>query len=90
METITVTVTNPIGLHARPASLLTKLAKGFECDIECYKNGNKDKKHEPKSILSVMAMGALQGDMLTFETNGTDEKAAIEAIREFIESGSGE
>ncbi|WMJ89231.1 HPr family phosphocarrier protein [Anaerocolumna sp. MB42-C2] len=90
MEKVTVTVTNPVGLHARPASLLTKLVKGFECDIEFYKNGDATKKHQPKSILSVMALGAVKGDELTFEANGKDEKEAIKVIEEFVKSGCGE
>ncbi|WFR55773.1 HPr family phosphocarrier protein [Anaerocolumna sp. AGMB13025] len=90
MEKITVTVTNPVGLHARPASLLTKLVKGYACDIQFFKNGDETKKHQPKSILSVMALGAVKGDKLTFEANGADEKEAIKAIEEFVNSGCGE
>lgn len=90
MEKVTVTVPNPIGLHARPASLLTKLVKNFKCDIEFYKNGNENQRHQPKSIISVMAMGAAKGDKLTFEANGEDEKLAIKAIEEFINNGCGE
>jgi phosphocarrier protein len=90
MEKITVTVTNPIGLHARPASLLTNLVKGYHCNIEFYKNGNAEKKHQPKSILSIMALGAVQGDRLTFEAHGVDEKEAIKAIEEFVKNGCGE
>lgn len=90
MEKVTVTVTNPVGLHARPASLLTKLARGFACDIEFYKNGDLSKRHQPKSILSVMALGAMKGDQLTFEANGIDEKEAITALEKFVASGCGE
>jgi phosphocarrier protein len=90
MEKITVTVTNPVGLHARPASLLTKLVKGYACDIQFYKNGDETKKHQPKSILSVMALGAVKGDKLTFEADGADEKEAIKAIEEFVNNGCGE
>ncbi len=90
MEKVTVTVINPVGLHARPASLLTKLVKNYECNIDMYKNGDSSKKHQPKSILSIMALGAGLGDELTFEANGKDEKEAIKAIEEFIKSGCGE
>ena len=90
MKKVTVTVTNPIGLHARPASLLTKLVKGFECNIEFYKNGDVTRKHQPKSILSIMALGAVKGDELTFEADGKDEKEAIEVIEEFVKNGCGE
>ena len=90
MQKMKVTITNEVGLHARPASLLTKLVKGYECDIEFYKNGDASKKHLPKSILSVMSLGAVKGDELTFEANGKDEIEAIKAIEEFIKNGCGE
>lgn len=90
MEKVTVTVVNAVGIHARPASLLTKLVKGFECDIEVYKNENENKRHQPKSILSLMALGAVKGDKLTFEANGKDEKTAVKAIEEFVRNGCGE
>jgi phosphocarrier protein len=90
METVTVTVINQIGLHARPAGQLTTLVKGFKSDINVYKNGNIDKKHQAKSIISVMALGAAKGDRLTFEVNGEDEKTAVKAIEEFVKNGCGE
>lgn len=90
MEKISVTLTNAVGLHARPASLLTKLANNFECNIEFYKNENPGKKGKLKSILSVLALGAAQGDILTFEANGRDEKEAVKAIDAFIKGGCGE
>lgn len=90
MEKVTVTVVNAVGLHARPASLLTKLIKDFDCDIDVYKNENDSKRYQPKSILSIMAMGAMKGDKLTFEVKGKDEKEAARAIEDFIRNGCGE
>ncbi|WP_070000745.1 HPr family phosphocarrier protein [Cellulosilyticum sp. I15G10I2] len=90
MEKITLTLTNPQGMHARPASLLTKLVKDFKSEIYFYKNDIDNKKYQPKSILSVMSVGAAQGDKLTFVAEGSDEKEAIGAITTFIQSGCGE
>ena len=90
MKTITVTVINPIGLHARPASMLAKLSNNFQCDLTVYKNDDVGEIHEPKNIISIMAMSAKKGDNLTFKADGEDEIEAITAIREFIESGEGE
>lgn len=90
MEKNTLTLTNPQGMHARPASLLTKLVKDFKSDIHFYKNDADNKKYQPKSILSVMSCGAMQGDKLTFVAEGSDEKEAIQAITNFIQSGCGE
>ncbi len=90
MEKITLTLTNAQGMHARPASLLTKLVKDFQSEIYFYKNDIDNKKYQPKSILSVMSVGAMKGDKLTFVAEGSDEKEAIKAIKEFIEGGCGE
>ncbi|MDF2878554.1 MAG: HPr family phosphocarrier protein [Clostridia bacterium] len=90
MQKITVTLTNPQGLHARPASLLTKVVKDFKSELYFYKNGVDTKKYQPKSILSVMSVGAAKGDQLTFVADGGDEKEALEAIKTFVESGCGE
>jgi len=90
MEKITLTLTNPQGLHARPASLLTKVVKDFKCELYFYKNNVDTKKYQPKSILSVMSVGAASGDQLTFVADGNDEKEAIKAIAAFIQSGCGE
>lgn len=90
MEKITLTLMNAEGLHARPASLLTKVVKNFKSDINFYKNENDLKKYQPKSILSVMSVGAIKGDQLTFVAEGEDEKEAIEAVKAFIQSGCGE
>lgn len=90
MKSVTVIIVNEIGLHARPAGLLTNLAKSFISDIEVYKNGYEEKIHQPKSILSIMALGAKKGDKLTFTVNGADEEEALSAIEEFIQNGCGE
>jgi phosphocarrier protein len=90
MKTITVTVTNPIGLHARPASMLATLSQKYDSDIKMFKNEDMDTVHEPKNIISIIAMGAMQGDKLTFKVDGKDETEAITALQEFIESGKGE
>jgi phosphocarrier protein len=90
MQTVTVTVINEVGLHARPASLMVNLLKEYTSKIEVYKNGNAEKKQIIKSIFSVMALGAIYGDELTFEADGADEKEAIEAIEGFVKSGCGD
>jgi phosphocarrier protein HPr len=89
MEIVTVTVNDPLGLHARPASLLTKLVKEFNCYIALYKNEDVFRKCNVKNVLSVMDLNASFGDKLTFEASGDDEKKAITAIETFANSGFG-
>jgi phosphocarrier protein HPr len=80
-----VEVTNNEGLHARPASEFSKASMKYKSDIKIYKNG-EEKAYNPKSILSVMSMGAVKGDMLRIEASGEDEAIAIESLKTIIES----
>lgn len=68
------------GLHARPASQLAKVAIKFKCDLKMYREGNTSKLYQPKSILSIMSLGASKGDRITFEADGIDEVEALELI----------
>jgi phosphocarrier protein len=87
MKIVTVTVNDPLGLHARPSSLLTKLAKEFNCQITVYKNEDSSGRCNVKNVLSVMDLNGLFGDKLTFEAIGDDERKAIAAIEAFANNG---
>ena len=81
MKTVTHVIADPLGLHARPADLLVKLAVGFESAIVVTTStGNAD----AKRIMALMRLGAKQGTLLTVTCSGPDEEAAAEAIRRFL------
>lgn len=82
-----VTIVNDAGLHARPAAALVKLASKFESDFYIHMYGYKV---NGKSILGVMTLAAEKGAELELELDGPDEKKAVEAIMELIDSGFGE
>ena len=86
MQSRTITVTNKLGVHARPAGLLTKTANLFDCSVILDKNG----KRVAKSILAVMTMAAKCGDEITIITNGRSDKEALEAIVALFQSKFGE
>nr|WP_314465500.1 HPr family phosphocarrier protein [uncultured Clostridium sp.] len=90
MEKRSVLITNPLGLHARPALQLVRLLKEYQCDIQVYKNELISKRYQPKDIISVMALDAGMGDVLTFEANGADAIEALEAAAAFIKDNCGE
>jgi len=78
-----VKIRNQLGLHARPAAQLVKVAAKFKSDVfialdEHEVNG--------KSIMGVMMLAAAQGSQLTIITQGEDEEKAMEAIVELIEA----
>ena len=76
-------VTNPQGLHSRPAAELARLAIRFQSRIELIKEGQRV---DAKSIIEVLTLGATQGMELVLEVRGSDAQAAAYAIeRLFLE-----
>jgi phosphocarrier protein len=80
-------IVNPLGLHARPAAQLVKLASGFQSEIELVKDGMPV---NGKSIMGVMMLAAESGSSLTVRARGSDEVEAVAALSELIASGFGE
>lgn len=81
MKTVTHVIADPLGLHARPAGLLVKLAGDFESAIVVTTStGTAD----AKRIMALMRLGAKQGTLLTVTCSGPDEEAAAEAIRRLL------
>ncbi len=76
-----VVVPNKTGLHARPASQLTNVAKGFKSKITLTKN---DQEANAKSIMSVLACNISQGSEVMIRANGEDEDQALSAVTAFI------
>ncbi|NLK97980.1 HPr family phosphocarrier protein [Defluviitalea saccharophila] len=90
MKQVEVVLTNDEGLHARPASIFSKVAFKFKSDIKVYKNGNKDKVYNPKSILSVLSMGGVKGDKLLITAEGEDEDLAVKELKKLVDNKFGE
>lgn len=90
MVEVTVVLNNEEGLHARPAALFSSAAKEFECDLKVYRDGNKEKEHKAKSVISVMSMGVAKGDAITIVADGSDERKAIETLKTLVDNNFGE
>jgi phosphotransferase system HPr (HPr) family protein len=82
----TFVVTAEEGLHARPASLLAKACMKFKSTLSLYKGEDKTKIYQPKSILSIMTIGAGKGDTVTITADGEDEVYAMEQLTALFES----
>ena len=85
--TATVTVTNPQGLHARPADMFVKLAVQFQSRINVTKDGWRV---DGKSILDMLTLAAVSGSQLQLEATGPDAQAAIDALAALVYNGFGE
>lgn len=79
-----VTVLNPMGIHMRPADLLSRAAGRFQCRIELEKDGQTI---DCKSIMSLLTLGAGQGAELNLKADGSDAQAAVDALSELFETG---
>jgi phosphotransferase system enzyme I (PtsI) len=76
-------ITNPTGLHARPAVKITKLAKSFDAQLR-LRVGEKGKWTDAKSVARVLALRAPAGQTLFFEAEGPDASQALFAITELV------
>lgn len=81
------TIVNALGLHARAAAQLVKLANRFTCDVYLVKD---EQEVNGKSIMGVLMLAATQGSRVTVRTEGEDSEPALRAIGELIEKGFGE
>ncbi len=90
MQSVTVTLTNRVGLHARPAALFVQTAAQFQSTITVRSVTRNVGPVNAKSILSVLTLGAEQGHVLEITAEGPDEAEAIAALRALVESKFGE
>jgi phosphocarrier protein HPr len=84
-----VKVVNPLGLHARAAAQLVRLAARFRSTIT-LKRDDSGAFANAKSILSVLALAAPIGTTLLIEIEGDDEQEAYDAIVDIFAAGFGE
>ena len=87
MQQQDVEIVNKLGLHARPSAKLTHRASSFKSNVFMSRNGRRV---NAKSIMGVMMLAAAKGSTITLETDGDDEKEAIDALAGLIASGFGE
>ena len=80
-------VVNPLGLHARPAAELVKLAGRFQSRVELRKD---DLAVNGKSIMGVMMLAAECGSSLWIKTDGEDAEQAMAALQQLVADGFNE
>ena len=82
-----VTISNSVGLHARPATFFVQKANSFKSSIWVEK---EDCRVNAKSLLGVLSLGISKGTAITLIADGIDESAAIDGLAELINSEFGE
>ncbi len=81
MKEFKYVITDPVGIHARPAGLLVKEAKQFKSTATFIKG---EKEAKATSLMKLMGMGIVQGDEVTVRVQGEDEEACAAAIEKFL------
>mgnify|MGYP002625298837 CR=1 FL=1 len=81
MKEFKYTITDPVGVHARPAGLFVKEAKQYASNITVIK---KDKSAKATSLMKLMGMGIVQGDEITVQVEGDDEEICAAALEKFL------
>lgn len=82
-----IEIINKLGLHARAAAKLVKLASGFDCNIDIQK---EDQRVNAKSIMGVMMLAASRGNTVTVYVEGNEEDRAMQAVEHLINDKFGE
>jgi phosphocarrier protein len=76
-----LTITNKLGIHARPAAMFVKIANRFACEIFVEKDGEKI---NGKSIMGLMMLAAGPGSKLTLHVRGAEALTAIAELEALV------
>ncbi|MDO5099128.1 MAG: HPr family phosphocarrier protein [Corynebacterium sp.] len=82
MASKTVVVGSAVGLHARPASIISEAAAEYDDDIFLFLEGEEDEEVDAASLMMIMAMGAEKGAKVTVTSENAE---AVEKIADLIE-----
>lgn len=82
-----ITLTNRLGLHARPAARVVQTASQFKSEIRLKRD---DLEVNGKSIMGVMMLAAEMGSRILIRVEGEDETRALEALVKLFEDKFGE
>ena len=81
MKEFSYIITDPVGIHARPAGLLAKAAKAYQSTVTLYKG---EKSANVTRLMAVMGLGVKCGDTVKVTAEGADEDTAIAEMETFF------
>ena len=82
MKQFQYVITDPVGIHARPAGLLVKAAKALDSTVTVEKVGGKSS--AATKLMAVMGLGVEGGDTVTVTVEGGNEEASLQAMEQFF------
>lgn len=83
MKEIKVLVIDPVGLHARPATVAVNAASKFKSEVKVT---YKDRSVNMKSIMGVMSLGIPTQSEISISCEGEDEEVAVKTIEEVLKA----
>lgn len=83
-------VSNPSGLHARPAALFVKTASRYDADVRIVDLDAGSDEVSGRSLLALMALGVRQGSRVRVSASGPEARPVLEELRAAIDDGFGE
>jgi phosphocarrier protein FPr len=86
-HSVDVTVMNPHGLHARPATFFLDIAKLFDATVVVEYDGRSG---NGKSLASLLKLGVRSGKIIRIHAKGDDARQALNALKEAVDGGLGE
>ena len=84
MKSFEYTITDPVGIHARPAGILVKEVKGFAGSTVTIQKGEKSV--NALKLMALMQVGIKQGDTVPGSVEGGDEEAVCAALESFFKA----
>ncbi len=82
MQQFTHIIKDPVGIHARPASLLVKEVGTYESSVTITLG---EKTVDARKLIAVMGLGAKKDSEITLTVEGSDETEAVEKLKKFLE-----
>ncbi|MBR1757108.1 MAG: HPr family phosphocarrier protein [Lachnospiraceae bacterium] len=81
MKEMTFTITNPLGMHARPAALVAQACVGLPSQVMIDYNG---KTVNASNVLQILSLHATKGAVLRITAEGGDEDTALQTVRKVL------
>ena len=82
MKSFDYVITDPVGIHARPAGILVKEVKNYKDSVVTLTRG--DQTVNLLKLMALMQLGVKQGDTVTVSVEGGDEAAVCAALETFF------
>jgi phosphocarrier protein HPr len=76
-----LTISNKLGIHARPAAQFVKMASQFDSELRVENDGEEV---DGKSIMGLMMLAAGHGSILTVNAEGADAEEALNALEALV------